>query len=332
MRSRCTMAIRYFGSSAAVPTTRARSSSTACRSRPAWSCSTRSTGSRRTRRPTSRCAGTARRPSAARAAPRSTASRRSCARRASPTSPAGEPITVEPIKTFPLISDLVTDVSWNYEVNSRIPPFTPPADAPQEAGAGSRRTSSASQEFRKCIECFLCQDVCHVLRNHETKNAVPGPALPGARGRARDAPDGQGDRLALPQDEARHRLLQHHQVLHRGLPGAHQDHRQRHHPAQGARRRRYYDPLQAAWRAIAGTGRRRPAREAGPAAPARRRLARGRETATADGLRLLIHTDGAARGNPGPAGAGAALRDAADGSLVSELAVFLGRRTNNYAE
>lgn len=50
------------------------------------------------------------------------------------------------------------------------------------------------------------------------------------------------------------------------------------------------------------------------------------------GRRLVIHTDGAARGNPGPAGAGAVLRDAADGSLVSELAVFLGVRTNNYAE
>jgi ribonuclease HI len=48
--------------------------------------------------------------------------------------------------------------------------------------------------------------------------------------------------------------------------------------------------------------------------------------------RLVIHTDGAARGNPGLAGAGAVLRDAADGSLVAELAVFLGERTNNYAE
>ena len=48
--------------------------------------------------------------------------------------------------------------------------------------------------------------------------------------------------------------------------------------------------------------------------------------------RLLIHTDGAARGNPGLAGAGAVLRDRADGSLVSEIAVFLGERTNNYAE
>jgi ribonuclease HI len=48
--------------------------------------------------------------------------------------------------------------------------------------------------------------------------------------------------------------------------------------------------------------------------------------------RLLIHPVAAARGNPGRAGAGAVLRDAADGSLVSELAVFLGERTNNYAE
>lgn len=49
-------------------------------------------------------------------------------------------------------------------------------------------------------------------------------------------------------------------------------------------------------------------------------------------LRLLIHTDGAARGNPGPAGAGAILRDAADGRVVAEIATFLGLRTNNYAE
>ena len=49
-------------------------------------------------------------------------------------------------------------------------------------------------------------------------------------------------------------------------------------------------------------------------------------------LRLLIHTDGAARGNPGPAGAGAILRDAADGRVVAEIATVLGLRTNNYAE
>ena len=32
------------------------------------------------------------------------------------------------------------------------------------------------QEFRKCIECFLCQDVCHVLRDHEeNKPDFAGP-------------------------------------------------------------------------------------------------------------------------------------------------------------
>ena len=48
--------------------------------------------------------------------------------------------------------------------------------------------------------------------------------------------------------------------------------------------------------------------------------------------RLLIHTDGAARGNPGPAGLGAILRDAETGETVAELATFLGIRTNNVAE
>jgi ribonuclease HI len=48
--------------------------------------------------------------------------------------------------------------------------------------------------------------------------------------------------------------------------------------------------------------------------------------------RILIYTDGAARGNPGPAGLGAILRDAETGAVVAELARFLGVRTNNYAE
>jgi ribonuclease HI len=50
------------------------------------------------------------------------------------------------------------------------------------------------------------------------------------------------------------------------------------------------------------------------------------------GLRLLVHTDGAARGNPGPAGLGAILRNAATGETVAELATYLGTRTNNFAE
>jgi succinate dehydrogenase iron-sulfur subunit len=77
-----------------------------------------------------------------------------------------EPITVEPMRAFPLIKDLVTDVSWNYEVNKTIEPFTPPSDVPQEEWRWQQQDIERVQEYRKCIECFLCQDVCHVLRNH----------------------------------------------------------------------------------------------------------------------------------------------------------------------
>jgi succinate dehydrogenase / fumarate reductase iron-sulfur subunit len=86
-----------------------------------------------------------------------------------------EPITVEPMRAFPLIRDLVTDVSWNYEVNKTIEPFSPPADVPQEDWRWQQEDIERVQEFRKCIECFLCQDVCHVLRNHETERPFMGP-------------------------------------------------------------------------------------------------------------------------------------------------------------
>jgi succinate dehydrogenase / fumarate reductase, iron-sulfur subunit len=87
----------------------------------------------------------------------------------------GETITVEPMRAFPLVRDLVTDVSWNYEVNKAIPPFRPPADQPQESWRWQQQDIERVQEFRKCIECFLCQDVCHVLRNHETERPFMGP-------------------------------------------------------------------------------------------------------------------------------------------------------------
>jgi succinate dehydrogenase / fumarate reductase, iron-sulfur subunit len=86
-----------------------------------------------------------------------------------------EPITVEPMRTFPLIRDLVTDVSWNYEVNKSIQGFTPPEGVPQSEWRWQQQDIERVQEFRKCIECFLCQDVCHVLRNHETDKPFMGP-------------------------------------------------------------------------------------------------------------------------------------------------------------
>src|SRR5690349_3192211 len=80
--------------------------------------------------------------------------------------PLDQPITVSPMKTFPVIKDLVTDVSWNYEVNKKIPPFQP---KPNTDWRMYQEDIDRVQEFRKCIECFLCQDVCHVLRDHDEK-------------------------------------------------------------------------------------------------------------------------------------------------------------------
>ncbi len=86
--------------------------------------------------------------------------------------PEDEPIRVEPMKAFPIIRDLVTDVSWNYEVNKQIPPFTP---KPGTTWLLGQEDVDRMTEFRKCIECFLCQDVCHVLRDHRLQPAYFGP-------------------------------------------------------------------------------------------------------------------------------------------------------------
>jgi succinate dehydrogenase / fumarate reductase, iron-sulfur subunit len=82
--------------------------------------------------------------------------------------PEGEPITVEPIQSFPLVRDLVTDVSWNFEAKKKIKPFKPrKPDAPDGTWRMEQADIDRVQEFRKCIECFLCQDVCHVIRDHD---------------------------------------------------------------------------------------------------------------------------------------------------------------------
>ncbi len=90
--------------------------------------------------------------------------------------PDGEPVRVEPMKSFPLIRDLVTDVSWNFEVKKKIRPFKPrPPDAADGTWRMSQDDVDRVQEFRKCIECYLCQDVCHVLREHQLHDAFIGP-------------------------------------------------------------------------------------------------------------------------------------------------------------
>jgi len=90
--------------------------------------------------------------------------------------PTDAPITVEPMRAFPHVRDLVSDVSWNFRVKPQIRRFTPrPPDAPDGTWRMAQADVDRVQEFRKCIECFLCQDVCHVLRDHHKHEEFAGP-------------------------------------------------------------------------------------------------------------------------------------------------------------
>jgi succinate dehydrogenase / fumarate reductase iron-sulfur subunit len=89
---------------------------------------------------------------------------------------ADKPVTIEPMRAFPHVRDLVTDVSWNFRVKKQIKPFKPrKPDFPDGTWRMDQRDIDRVQEFRKCIECFLCQDVCHVLRDHEKHDEFIGP-------------------------------------------------------------------------------------------------------------------------------------------------------------
>jgi len=87
-----------------------------------------------------------------------------------------ETVTVTPLRSFPVIKDLVTDVSFNYLKAREIPAFAPPAGLEPGEYRMAQVDVERSQEFRKCIECFLCQNVCHVVRDHDqNKEAFSGP-------------------------------------------------------------------------------------------------------------------------------------------------------------
>jgi succinate dehydrogenase / fumarate reductase iron-sulfur subunit len=90
--------------------------------------------------------------------------------------PLEKPVTIEPMRSFPAVKDLVTDVSWNFAVKKTIRSFKPrPPDAPDGTWRMAQSDVDRVQEFRKCIECFLCQDVCHVLRDHHLHDEFIGP-------------------------------------------------------------------------------------------------------------------------------------------------------------
>jgi succinate dehydrogenase / fumarate reductase iron-sulfur subunit len=116
--------------------------------------------------------------------------------------PTDEPISVEPMRTFPLVKDLVTDVSWNYEVKKSIQKFQA---APPNGEDGTWRMEQYDvdrpQEFRKCIECFLCQNVCHVLRDHHLHDKFAGPRHYVYAANLEMNPIDTGDRVAQLRDE-----------------------------------------------------------------------------------------------------------------------------------
>lgn len=116
----------------------------------------------------------------------------------------GQVITIAPMKTFPIIKDLVTDVSFNFGVAKQIPAFKPGA-APASDGFYRMQQMDVDrgQEFRKCIECFLCQNVCHVIRDHpENKERFFGPRFLMRLAELEMHPLDAGDRLDLARRQA----------------------------------------------------------------------------------------------------------------------------------
>jgi succinate dehydrogenase / fumarate reductase iron-sulfur subunit len=92
--------------------------------------------------------------------------------------PVGEPVVVAPMRTFPVIRDLVTDVSFNYTMARQVPPLKPREPEADGTYRMMQIDIERGQEFRKCIECFMCQDVCHVIRDHEdNKPSYAGPRM-----------------------------------------------------------------------------------------------------------------------------------------------------------
>jgi succinate dehydrogenase / fumarate reductase iron-sulfur subunit len=116
--------------------------------------------------------------------------------------PADAPITIEPIRAFPRVRDLVADVSWNFRKKLTIQPFSPrKADFPDGEFNMQQEDIERVQEYRKCIECFLCQNVCHVLRDHHKHDEFIGPRLLVYTAALELHPADTADRLRSLKDE-----------------------------------------------------------------------------------------------------------------------------------
>jgi succinate dehydrogenase / fumarate reductase iron-sulfur subunit len=116
--------------------------------------------------------------------------------------PNDAPVTIEPLKAFPIVKDLVCDVSFNYRVKKKIKKFAPrKPDNADGTWTMYQQDVNRVQEFRKCIECFLCQDTCHVLREHELQPEFAGPRFLIRIASLEMHPLDEGDRLAATRDD-----------------------------------------------------------------------------------------------------------------------------------
>jgi succinate dehydrogenase / fumarate reductase iron-sulfur subunit len=112
-----------------------------------------------------------------------------------------ETVTVTPMRTFPVIRDLVTDVSYNYQKAREVPSFDGGDVKPGEFRM-QQEDVERSQEFRKCIECFLCNNTCHVIRDHEeNKEHFAGPRFLMRVAELEMHPADVADRRQIAQEE-----------------------------------------------------------------------------------------------------------------------------------
>jgi succinate dehydrogenase / fumarate reductase, iron-sulfur subunit len=171
------------------------------------------------------------------------------------------PIHVAPIKTFPLIKDLVTDVSWNFRVKKRITPFTPTENlsrAEREKGEFNMQQVDIDriQEFRKCIECFMCQNVCHVLRDHDGHEMFDGPRFMIHLANLEMHPKDTADRIPYVKETGNVGACnitkcctevcpEHIKITDNGII-----------PLKERMATRYYDPIAMVWRKLTGAKRR----------------------------------------------------------------------------
>ena len=219
---------------------RRASATTRSTSFPGWSSSTRSTRSRRRRRPIWPCAGTARPASADRARPKINGNPKlMCMTRLNDAAARMSRSPSSRCRRFRCIKDLVTDVSWNFagQEDDHAVQAAPARRAGRHVADARRRTSIACRSSASASSASCARTSATSCATTSCTIEFIGPRFLTYAAALEMNPLDVGRPGGSAQGSARHRLLQHHALLHEGLPRAHHDHGERDHPAQGARRR-----------------------------------------------------------------------------------------------